>query len=374
MRIVVFCPNLIGDTVMATPSLRALRSAYPSARIVGVIKPHVAPTLDGTPWLDEVVKFDPKARVPEHRTRAVWRRLRAERADLAVLFPNSFRSAALAWASGITRRVGYARGGRSVFLTDALAVPHDPRGRRVPLPQVEYYLALVRTLGCRVDSIRPELATTVEDENAADRAWERLGLSADHPVVCLNTGGAYGPAKSWPNRYFAEVARRLAEGSGVQVLAVCGPGERDSARAIAREAAHLAVVSLADLDLSIGLTKACVRRSTLMITTDSGPRHFAAAFGVPVISLFGPTHIAWTRTYHPQAVHLYQPVPCGPCQKGVCPLGHHRCMTELTPDAVLRVALRMLPGSVPDGSRARPPHARSIGPAGRPSLSPQERA
>ena len=97
-------------------------------------------------------------------------------------------------------------------------------------------------------------------------------------------------------------------------------------------------MSLADLDLSIGLTKACVKRSALMITTDSGPRHFAAAFGVPVLTLFGPTNIAWTRTYHPHAVHLYKPVPCGPCQKPVCPLGHHRCMTELTPDSVFRAA------------------------------------
>ena len=94
-----------------------------------------------------------------------------------------------------------------------------------------------------------------------------------------------------------------------------------------------------------------MRRSALMITTDSGPRHFAAAFDVPVISLFGPTHIAWTRTYHPHAVHLFHPVPCGPCQKPVCPLGHHRCMTELTPDAVFRAAVRMLPSPAASQSR-----------------------
>src|SRR5262249_340740 len=77
-------------------------------------------------------------------------------------------------------------------------------------------------------------------------------------------------------------------------------------------------------------------------TTDSGPRHFAAAFQTPVITLFGPTHIAWTRTYHPQALHLFHPVDCGPCQRPVCPEGHHRCMRELTPDQVYQAALRML--------------------------------
>ena len=103
-------------------------------------------------------------------------------------------------------------------------------------------------------------------------------------------------------------------------------------------AGHPRVVSLADQPLGIGLTKACVRRSALLITTDSGPRHFAAAFNTPVITLFGPTHVAWTRTYHPQAWHVFHPVPCGPCQRPVCPEGHHRCMRELTPESVFRTA------------------------------------
>ena len=99
---------------------------------------------------------------------------------------------------------------------------------------------------------------------------------------------------------------------------------------------------MADRPLGIGLTKACVRRSSLLITTDSGPRHFAAAFNTPVITLFGPTHVSWTRTYHPRAWHIFHPVPCGPCQRPICPEGHHRCMRDLTPESVYRVALRSL--------------------------------
>ena len=102
------------------------------------------------------------------------------------------------------------------------------------------------------------------------------------------------------------------------------------------------MVSLSEQPLSLGLSKACVRRAALLITTDSGPRHFAAAFQTPVITLFGPTHIAWTRTYHPRALHLFHPVPCGPCQRPICPEGHHRCMRELTPDQVLRATLSLL--------------------------------
>ena len=337
--------SLDDDDRRLPPALRALRQANPTDRILGIIKPHVAPTLDGLGWLDDVIGFDPRSRNRAVHAGAVRSRLRAEGADLAVLLPNSFRSAWLAYSSGIPQRIGYARGARRFLLTDRLTVPRDAKGRRLPVPVVEYYLAIVRRLGCRVDSVRTELRTIPDDETAADRAWEALGLSIERPTVCLNTGGAYGPAKSWPNGSFATLAARLASERDLQVLVVCGPSERDAARAIVAGANHSSVVSLADQPLSIGLSKACVRRSCLMITTDSGPRHFAAAFDVPVLSLFGPTHIAWTRTNHPQAMHLLHPVPCGPCQKPVCPLGHHHCMTLLTPDAVFRAAVRMLPRS-----------------------------
>jgi heptosyltransferase-2 len=104
---------------------------------------------------------------------------------------------------------------------------------------------------------------------------------------------------------------------------------------------HPAVHSLADHPLSLGLSKACIRRCDLLITTDSGPRHFGTAFDRPVLTLFGPTHIAWTETYHAKAVHLQKQVPCGPCQQRVCPLDH-RCMKELMPAEVLAAAEALL--------------------------------
>lgn len=342
MRIVVFAPNLIGDTVMASPFFRAMREGFPRAEIDVVIKPHVAPTLDGAPWIDRILPFAPKAKLREHRSMALVRHMRHAPYDLAVMLPNSFRSAMMARLGGVPRRVGYARGGRGILLTDRLIPPKSATGRFTPTPVVQYYLTLAKHLGCTIDSLRLELFTTAVDEEAADVAWDRLGLPRYEPVVTLNTGGAFGPAKSWPTGHFAKLAVRLADEEGLAVLVVCGPGERDSAREIVTKAAHPRVTSLADEPMSLGLTKACVRRSSLMISTDSGPRHFAAAFGVPIVSLFGPTHIAWTRTHHPQAIHLQQPVPCGPCQQGVCPLGHHRCMVELSPDSVFRAAQRLL--------------------------------
>jgi heptosyltransferase-2 len=342
MKIAVFCPNLIGDTVMATPTFRALRRRFPQARLTAIIRPQVAPVLDGTTWFDAIVRSHHRSTNREERPRAVVRRLHEERPDVAVLLPNSFRSAWMAWMARIPRRIGYIRYGRGLLLTDGLRPPRDAAGKFVPTPIVEYYLALARVLGCSGESLQLELGTTPLDEAAADRAWAELGLRADRPVVCLNTGGAFGPAKNWPEASFGLVARRLADERGASVLVLCGPAERDSAREIVRLANHPAVVSLADQPLGLGLSKACVRRASLLITTDSGPRHFAAAFRTPVITLFGPTHIAWTRTYHPQAIHLYHPVPCGPCQRPVCPEGHHRCMRDLTPESVIQAALRFL--------------------------------
>ena len=352
MTILVFCPNLVGDTVMATPAFRALRLGWPEARIVAVIKPKIAATLDGGPWFDDRIGFDPKSRRAEERSLAVIRRLRRERAEVAVLFPNSVRSALMAWAAGAKRRVGYARGGRGWLLTDRLEPLRDRDGTFTPAPIVDAYLAITRALGCPGDGSRLDLHTTPADELAADEAWLRLGLPTDRPVVVFNTGGAFGPAKSWPEAHFAALARRLtAETEIGGVLVVCGPGERAAARAIVAAAARPNVVSLADEPSSLGLTKACIRRAALLVTTDSGPRHFGVGFDVPTLGLFGPTHIAWTLTHHPRSLHLHHPVPCGPCQRPVCPENHHRCLRDLTPDAVFAAARRLLADRQPAGEQ-----------------------
>jgi heptosyltransferase-2 len=267
-----------------------------------------------------------------------------------VLLPNTFRSALTAWLGGCRRRVGYARYGRSLLLTDALSPLRDELGRRKPSPVLDAYNCLMQHIGCPRPTRLMELFTTSADERAADQVWERAELERYPEVICLNPGAAFGAAKHWPSSYFATLARRMAEQRGSAILVLCGPSERELAREIAAEANHPSVHALADLTaptvangprLSLGLTKACVRRADLLVTTDSGPRHFAAAFDRPVVTLFGPTHIAWTETYHPKAVHLQKLVNCGPCQRRVCPLDH-RCMLRLTPDEVYTAAEGLL--------------------------------
>ena len=328
----LFLPNWVGDVVMATPAIRAVRRHYPAARLLAVCRPYVAATLDGSPWFDDVILFDKKGPAGRREV-AVIRRLRRERVDAAILFPNSFRSAAVAALARCRRRVGFDRYGRRLLLTDTLQPARDAAGRRVPAPVIDDYNRLVRVLGVPDPGHRMELFTTPADEAAADRVWAELGLHRYPRVIGLNSSGAFGAAKLWPAGHFAELARHLADdGSGV--LIVCGPNERDTAREIVRLADRPQVVSLADRPVSLGLTRACVRRLDAFVTTDSGPRHFAAAFDRPVVSLFGPTFVEWTETYYPKGINLQKKVPCGPCQLRVCPLDH-RCMRELSVPEVL---------------------------------------
>lgn len=325
---------------MATPAVRALRRHFAEAHVVGVLKPYIAGVLEGAPWLDSQLLLDSRGSWSQ-RWPAVAARLRQERIDLAVLFPNTFRSALVAWLGKCRRRVGYARHGRDWLLTDALESERDPRGKLLPSPIIHAYNRLAEQVGSPRPSYRMELFTTPGDEQAADEVWATAGFSAAAEVVCLNPGAAFGSAKHWPADYFVALARDLVDKRGSQILVLCGPNERDLARKIVSESDRPLVHTLAEHPLSLGLTKACVRRADLLITTDSGPRHFAAAFDRPVLTLFGPTHIAWTETYYNKGRHLQKKVECGPCQLRVCPLDH-RCMKLLTPAEVFQAANELL--------------------------------
>lgn len=338
MKLAVFLPNWVGDAVMATPALRALRTEFPQAEIIGVMRPVIADVLDGTGLIDHSRLYNPRGKNPSQRGGSFLKSLRAEKCEAAILFTNSLRTGWLAWRSGAKERIGFARDLRGWLLTTRLT----PKSKAVPNPVIDEYNRLVEAAGCRTLNRRMELAVSARDVAALDTFWAKHpGLNRQR-VVVFNTGGAFGPAKNWPRASFAELAQRIVKQTDRTVLIACGPGEREDAQAIVAAANSPHVVSVADEPLTIGLTKAAVKHAELMITTDSGPRHFASAFGVPVITLFGPTHIAWSETYSPLAVHLQHKIDCGPCQKRTCPLGHHRCMNELSVDRVFAAVMQQL--------------------------------
>ena len=287
MKIAVFVPNWVGDAVMATPALAAIRRRWPDGELVAVLRPYVADVLEGTGLVDRVIKWDPRDRTRGASGWRLARRLRRERFDTAVLFPNSLRSGWMAWLSGATRRIGFARDGRRWLLTDPVRVTSDGK----PHPVLDDYLRLVSHLDCRSTDHRMHLATSARDE----ACWREIRARRDdvlgsRPYICLNPGGAFGAAKHWPSQSFGELAKRIVTSTDQSVVVVCGPSERDEAREIAASAGDPRVVSLADEPSSLGLTKAVIRHATALVSTDSGPRHFAAPFGVPVVTLFGPTN------------------------------------------------------------------------------------
>lgn len=333
-RIGVVLPNWIGDVVMSTPALRALRRRFATeSDLIGVMNPNAAEVLGGTRFFDDVVLYQRRSSAPEFRLRNVARRLQRHGLDHLILLTNSFSSAILGCLSGARRRTGYARYGRRALLTTALA-PRRSGWRLTPVSAVDYYLNLTSAIGCPNEPPRLELAVTADDRATADNLLRNLRLDDGRPLVALNNGGAYGGAKKWPTAHLIDLARRIAERTDANALIVCGPAERSEADRIERETGSGRVRSLASLEPSIGLTKACIARSDVVVSTDSGIRHFAAAFDVPCVTLFGPSDPRWSHNYHPRERILRLDLPCSPCGRRTCPLTHHRCLQDLSVSSV----------------------------------------
>lgn len=332
---------------MATPTLRNLRQyAGPNRKLIGIAKPYIKQVLTGNSWLDDMIWYDPRSKDKSLRGGNVVRQLRDMEVQTVLMLTNSLRTAWLAWRSGAKERIGYGRNGRSPLLTLA-PKPRKYLGKYEPVSAVDYYLELLTNMNVPIQSRQPELYTTASGELAADQVWKNFGWEPHHSVIALNTGGAYGAAKHWPNQHSGQLALRLAQ-DGHRVLVMCGPKEVATARQIVDLARHPNVKSMADQDLSIEASKACLRRSDVMVSTDSGPRHIACAFDVPTVSLFGSIDPAWSYNYATASIEMFDQLECSPCGKRVCPLGHHRCMNDLTPERVYHAVNSLLGQSEAD--------------------------
>ena len=382
-RILISIPNWVGDVVMATAALRAVRRRFPTAGIIHLMRPYVADVLAGTAFCDDAIFWPahgggssggggagetptpPIVRrdagetptPPDLRQSAgvldLVRRLRRERFDLAILLTNSFRSALVTRLAGVRRRVGYARDGRGWLLTERLSAPRKD-GRFVPIPALDYYNALARHVGCEDPGDKLELATLPADEAAIEprlacghrrdacaTPQPRAAVPHGGPLVVLNPGANYGSAKCWPPEYYAQLADALVERFGARVVASLGPKERETADRLAA-AAWRPIDIFVDPPLGLGPLKALVRRCDLLITNDTGPRHFAAAFGVPVVTIFGSSDPAWTETRFAKERMVMLKLDCQPCMERTCPLKHHDCMRRLLPAMVLEKAEELL--------------------------------
>jgi heptosyltransferase-2 len=286
-RALVVAPSWVGDAVMATPALCALRNAWPKARIALVCRPGIDQILDGLESggravFDEVLVESMSGALGPLRAA---RRLRRLRAEVAVLLPNSFRTGLCAALARVPIRVGYARDGRGLLLTRPV-----PRPSARPRSTLEDYCDLVEK-GCSVpvDHRAPRLGLRDEDRAAA----AALRAEVDGPYALFVPGGN-NPAKRWPPERFAELAGWCSS-RGLRVVVSGSPGERDVLDAIVALAPPSArIVHLGERRTTLAALKGIVEGAALVVANDTGPRHIAAAFRVPTVALFGPTDHRFT--------------------------------------------------------------------------------
>lgn len=326
---------------MATPALRCLRQNFPDAHIDLTMLPYVHKIVEGAPWFDDIIEY---RREGEHSgiagNMAYVRGLRRNRYDLGVIFPNSFSSALLIFLSGSKRRIGYDRQSRGFMLTDSIPAPTE-NGKFIPQPMVKYYLRICEELGAKPDSTRLELFVDDRSEAKADKLFAGHGIGKGKKVVAMNPGAAYGSSKLWMPDRFAQVADALAERGGCDVVILGGPNEKDIAGDIV-EASKSKPVNLAEENVALDLLKSVIKRCDLLITVDSGPRHFAVAFDKPVVVLMGPTDPRYTNCNLEKTTILrVENLDCVPCHIKKCPTDHE-CMDGITVEMVLEAAIDLL--------------------------------
>lgn len=334
-NILVRSTNWLGDAVMTTPALDALRSRCPRARITVLANKLTAPLFSPHPSVDEVITFD---RAGRHKGVSGRLRLAAELRkhsfDLAVLLPNSFDSALVAFLAGIPKRLGYRSDGRGLLLTHGVPVT----GRTKRLHHVDCYRELLASCGIPPVSGGLSLHLAENEQERAAHLLAEAGIGANDFLLGINPGAAYGSAKRWYPDRFAVVARELSSRWGAKVLITGGPAEAEIAADIAASLGGDCLNTAGKTDLR--LLMALIGRCNFFVTNDSGPMHVAAALGTPLVAIFGPTDSTTTSPYSPHARVVRVAADCAPCLKRECPTDH-RCMTGVTPEQVIDAAVSL---------------------------------
>ena len=353
MKILVRATNWVGDAVMSIPALTVIRGRFPQAEIVVLARPWVADLYRDQGFLDRLILFDQAGR---HRGLLGLERLaselRRDRFDLAILLPNSFQSAWIPWRAGIPARVGYARDARSSLLTQSIPLP---RQGEVPAHETYYYLELLRRAGF-IDRLHPiERIGIRVDPASLDRAEDmlrRAGARAGAFRVALAPGAAFGSAKCWPPARFAELAGRWIADFDADVILFGTSSDRVVAEKIAAAMRRPPVMLVGQTPIRD--LPALLASCRLFVGNDSGATHVAAAVGLPVVGIYGPTDPLGSAPLTPSATVVHRPVSCSPCFLPHCPVDH-RCMTRITVDDVFRASrdlvasrLAAAPGSIGD--------------------------
>jgi heptosyltransferase-2 len=324
-KILVVGPSWIGDTVLAQPLFRLLHAKDRETVLDALAPAWTLPLLNRMP---EVRRAIPNpfghGEMRLGARRRLGHELRSAGYDQAIVLPNSLKSALVPYFAGIPLRTGFRGEMRWGLLNDMRSLDK----MRLPL-MAQRYAALAGAAGEPPGPL-PDTRLAI-DANARDATLLKLGLDPRRPVAALCPGAEYGPAKRWPPQHFAELGKRLAA-RGLAVWLVGSSRDRSLGEEIATlsEGACRNLCGMTTLDEAIDL----LASSTVVVSNDSGLMHVAAALGKPVVALYGSSSPAFTPPLSARAKILRLDLPCSPCFKRECPLGHFNCMMQLTPDQV----------------------------------------
>jgi heptosyltransferase-2 len=326
-KILIWLPSPLGDAVMSTPALRAIRQKFKDAEICFLGNAPVRAVLsDGAfndQWIDNAGGFF-----------ALAARLRKANFTDAILFKNSFSCAFTVFLAGIKNRIGYERDRRGWLLTERMAPLKNSDGSFKPAPMVDYYLKLAEKMGCEIKDRNLELSTNQADAEALPPEIKNI-IDGDKPVVILVPGGAFGPSKCWAAERYGKTAELLKTKYDAQVLVSVAPNEEEHKVAEAICSLANKTINLGDFKLSLGQLKVVFSKCCLVITNDTGPRHIAIALQRKLITLFGPNDPEWTHTGHPDEIQIAGTAHCLPCAKPHCFQKTHICMESITVDKVM---------------------------------------
>jgi heptosyltransferase-2 len=325
---------------MALPALQAVRRRFPEAHIAILSLPYVADIYRRQGIADELIGYDRNGAHAGIRGRErLAASLKAQKFDTALLMQNAFDAAWIAWRAGIPERIGYDRDGRGWLLTKAIAVP---KAGEIPAHEKNYYLELVRRARW-IDALPEvsEISLRVPEEEArkAEDKLRNFGARDSVTRIAVGAGASYGSAKCWLPEHFARAINQLRKERDAEIILFGTSGERDVAAAIR------AGLDEPALDLTgkteIAELPALLSRCTAFLGNDSGAMHVAAAVGLPVVAVFGPTDPYGTAPVTPRFTLVQERPYCSPCFLRRCPTDH-RCMKAILPERVSVGLLQVL--------------------------------
>ncbi len=344
-RILVMRYRFIGDTVLTVPFLRNLRSAEPHAYIAWMVAPGSSDVVQGIPYVDEMITWDPvtihaDSRGTHGSLSAKWkfiRDLRRRHFDKVYVLKRSLSSAVLAFLSGAPERIGFDTEGRGVLLTTRVPYRHDRH-------EVENFLDVLRADNVEVKDDFLEIWTRPEEEESMERKLAAEGITPSSRVAVIHPFSAV-PQRGWPLENFAELVSRIKRETACIPVVVGGPRDAGTLR----EMKHLFRDEIVDLvgKYSLRETIALLKRSSLFIGNDSGIMHLAAAAGTPLVALFGPQSPVKFGPWSKKAKVIYKGLKCSPCRQkffSECtpsPRQRPECMEAISVDEVFQESMRV---------------------------------